>query len=64
MLLIPKAHNLNSNWKQYAEWCESEKNRGMTYGEIKAYIYDNIRPKCCLQWVFSKEAPKYIIDLY
>ena len=27
---------------------KAEKNRGMTYGEIKAYIYDNIRPKCCL----------------
>ena len=43
---------------------KAEKNRGMTYGEIKAYISNNIRPKCCLQWVFSKEAPKYIIDLY
>ena len=36
MLVIPKAHNPNSNPKGYTAWCESRKNREMTYAERKA----------------------------
>ena len=39
MLVIPKAHNPNSNPKGYTAWCESGKNREMTYAETKANEY-------------------------
>lgn len=44
MLLIPKAHYLNSSRKRQTERRESRKNSEMAYGEIKNW--HGVSPKC------------------